>query len=165
MRAPRQKSPTSVVGWREWIALPDLGVAGINAKIDTGAKSSSLHACNIESFDRGGKPRVRFEVHPLQRTTEQTVKAEAAVIEFRHIRSSSGHQSLRPVIRTRIELGGRCWTAELTLASRDQMGYRMLLGREALRHRFVVDVGQSYLVSTPARPKSTRKKATKKKRT
>lgn len=164
MTAPRRTSPASVVGWREWVALPDLGIAAVKAKIDTGARSSSLHACNIETFDRGGKPWVRFDVHPLQRNADQTVRAEAAVLEFRHIRSSSGHQTLRPVIRTTIALGGRSWSADITLAARDEMGFRMLLGREALRRRFVVDAGQSYLVSSPARRKATRKKTPKRKR-
>ncbi len=161
MTGPRRKSPAAVVGWREWIALPELGIAAIKAKIDTGARSSSLHACNIETFDRGGKAWVRFDVHPLQRDTTRSVRAEAAVLEFRHIRSSSGHQSLRPVIRTAMALGGRQWLVELTLAARDEMGFRMLLGREALRRRFVVDPGQSYLVSTPTAGRATGKKTPK----
>jgi hypothetical protein len=157
MTAPRRSSPASAIGWREWVALPDLGIAAVKAKIDTGARSSSLHAFNIETFDRRGKPWVRFDVHPLQRDADATVRAEAAVLEFRHIRSSSGHQSLRPVIRTTVALAGRKWAVELTLAARDEMGFRMLLGREALRGRFVVDPGRSYLVSSLAKRKTSRK--------
>jgi hypothetical protein len=163
MTAPQRNSPVSIVGWREWIALPDLGIGAIKAKIDTGARSSSLHAFNIETFDRGGAAWVRFDVHPMQRNAAETVRTEAKVLEFRHIRSSSGHQTLRPVIRTRVLLGGRGWLVDLTLAARDEMGFRMLLGREALRRRFVVDAGQSYLVSSPARRKATGKKTPKRK--
>ena len=133
MTAPRRPSPRTIVGWREWIALPELGIAAIKPKIDTGARSSSLHAFNIETFDRDGAAWVRFDVHPLQRNSSVTVRAEAPVLEFRHIRSSSGHQTLRPVIRTDVELGGRRWPVEITLAARDEMGFRMLLGREAVR--------------------------------
>jgi hypothetical protein len=165
MTAPERKPAAKIIGWREWIALPELGVAAIKPKIDTGARSSSLHAFNIETFDRGGMPWVRFDVHPLQRNTDLAVRAEAAVLEFRHVRSSSGHQSLRPVIRTVVALADRRWAVELTLAARDEMGFRMLLGREAVRGRFVVDPGRSYLVSTsPAGRRPPGKKATKRKR-
>jgi hypothetical protein len=164
MTAPRRPSPRIIVGWREWIALPELGIAAIKPKIDTGARSSSLHAFNIETFDRDGEAWVRFEVHPFQRNNDVVVRAEAQVIEFRHIRSSSGHQTLRPVIRTVVELCDRQWPVEITLAARDEMGFRMLLGREAVRKRFVVDPGQSYLVSSPPARKSSGKKATKRKR-
>lgn len=164
MSAPQAPSPRNVVGWREWIALPDLGIEAIKPKIDTGARSSSLHAFNVETFDRDGAVWVRFDVHPLQRASEPTVRAEAQVVEFRHIRSSSGHQSLRPVIRTTVALGGRRWQVELTLAARDEMGFRMLLGREALRDRFVVDPGQSYLFGASPPRKASRKKTTKRKR-
>lgn len=153
-----------VVGWREWIALPELGVAAIKPKIDTGARSSSLHAFNIESFERDGEAWVRFEIHPFQRDTETTVRAEARVLEQRLVRSSSGHAALRPVILTAIELGGQRWSVELTLAARDEMGFRMLLGREALRGRMVVEPGRSYLVGKAPMDKSTGKKPTKRKR-
>ncbi len=153
-----------VVGWREWIALPDLGVAAIKPKIDTGARSSSLHAFNIESFDRDGDAWVRFEIHPFQRDTDTTVRAEAQVLDERLVRSSSGHAALRPVILTAIELGGRRWSVELTLASRDEMGFRMLLGREALRGRMIVEPGRSYLVGRPPTDKPPGKKTTKRRR-
>jgi hypothetical protein len=161
MTAPHGQLGKTVIGWREWIALPALGIAAIKPKIDTGARSSSLHAFNIETFTRGGVTWVRFDVHPIQRDDRTIVQAEARVLEFRQIRSSSGHQSLRPVIRTEIGLAGRRWEVELTLASRDEMGFRMLLGREAVRGRFVVDPGRSYLVSqSPTRgaPRKTQRK-------
>jgi hypothetical protein len=154
-----------VVGWREWVALPALGIAAIKPKIDTGARSSSLHAFNVETFEHGGETWVRFDVHPIQREDKTVVRTEARVLEFRHIRSSSGHQTLRPVIRTDLVLGGRRWVVELTLAARDEMGFRMLLGREAMRGRFVVDPARSFLLSkAPARRRSPGKKTTKRKK-
>ena len=153
-----------VVGWREWIALPGLGISAIKAKIDTGARSSSLHAFDVESFERDGAPWVRFVVHPLQRDSSTTLRAEAPVLEFRHIRSSSGHITHRPVILAEIELDGRCWPIELTLASRDEMGFRMLLGREAVRRKFVVEPGRSYMVSMPPVSKATVKRRIKRRK-
>jgi hypothetical protein len=163
MTAP-QKPVKVAVGWREWIALPSLGITAIKAKIDTGARSSSLHAFDVESFERDGAPWVRFVVHPLQRDCESSLHAEAPVLEFRHVRSSSGHLTHRPVIRAEVELDNRRWAIELTLASRDEMGFRMLLGREAVRGRFVVDPGRSYVVSQSRATKATRKKHPKKKK-
>ena len=153
-----------IVGWREWIALPSLGIPAIKVKLDTGARSSSLHAFDVESFERDGAAWVRFVVHPLQRDSETTLRAEAPVLEFRHVRSSSGHTTLRPVIRTEVELQGQRWPIDVTLAARDEMGFRMLLGREAVRRRFVVDPGRSYIVSTPPVSTTPVKNRTKRKR-
>ena len=133
------------IGWREWLALPDLGVGAVKAKVDTGARTSALHAFDVETFERGGEKWVRFAVHPVQRDTETTVEAEAPLADVRWVRSSDGRRSRRPVIRTRIRLAGVCWTAEITLVRRDLMGFRMLLGRQALRRRFVIDPGRSFL--------------------
>jgi hypothetical protein len=145
-----------VIGWREWVSLPELGIEEIKSKIDTGARTSSLHALDIKPFERGGQRWVRFKVHPLQRNTKSTVEVEAPVLEFRHVKSSSGHLTHRPVIRTDLVLFGQRRNIDLTLASRDQMGFRMLLGREALRRRFVVDPSRSYLAgrrpSSPLHP-------------
>jgi hypothetical protein len=154
--AASRKPAKLVVGWREWIALPGLGVAAIKAKIDTGARSSSLHAFDINEFERDGAPWVRFDIHPLQRDAETVVRAEAPVLEYRHVRSSSGHLALRPAIRAEVELNGQRWPIELTLAARDDMGFRMLLGREAVRGRFTVDPGRSFVVSEPPRTRRTR---------
>jgi hypothetical protein len=162
MTASDTPSRKLVIGWREWIALPELGIAAIKPKIDTGARSSSLHAFNMETFERAGATWVRFDVHPMQRSAT-AVRAEARVLEFRHVRSSSGHQSLRPVIRTDKALGARRWSVELTLAARDEMGFRMLLGREAVRGRFVVDPARSYLLGKPPARKTTKKKTPRKK--
>ena len=142
-----------VIGWREWVGLPDLGVASIKVKVDTGARSSSLHAFDIHRFEREGAPWVRFQVHPMQRSDEHTVEVEAPVLDVRSVRSSSGKASLRPVIVTRVALLGATWPIELTLASRDEMGFRMLLGREAVRRRFLVDAGGSYYGGKPKRAK------------
>ena len=145
-----------VVGWREWIRLPQLGIKRIKAKIDTGARSCSLHAFDIESFERDGKNFVRFKVHPIQRSDRKVVELEAEVLEFREVRSSSGHITTRPVIETELVLLGRKQQIELTLANRNQMGFRMLIGRTALDGRFVVDSGRSYYGGRPARKKKKR---------
>jgi len=145
----------SIIGWRERVALPDLGIAQIKAKIDTGARSSALHAFDVETFSRDGKTMVRFKVHPYQRDTHRTVSAEAELIDQRQVRNSGGHAQLRPVIQTMVELNGERWLIELTLTNRDVMGFRMLLGRQAVRKRFLVDAGRSFVQS------STRKRTIK----
>lgn len=136
--------PKPSIGWREWVTLPDLGVAGVKAKIDTGARSSCLHAFDIEEFERDGKTWVRFKLHPVQRNSNETVETEAELLEYRSVRSSNGHSDMRPVIVTSLRWLEQEWPVELTLTSRDGMGFRMLLGREAVRGRFVVDAGQSW---------------------
>lgn len=152
-----RQSDRLVIGWREWVGLPDLGIQAIKAKVDTGARSSSLHAFDLEEFEREGAKWVRFEVHPVQRNNERAVLAEAPVLEFRSVRSSSGKATMRPVIITNIELLGFTWAVELTLANRDAMGFRMLLGRQAFRQRFLVDGGKSYYGGRPKRKKSRHK--------
>lgn len=149
---PRQPTSRPVIGWREWIAFPDLGIAAIKAKIDTGARTSSLHASHIRRFQRDGREWVSFEVHPLQRNNRTTISAEAPLIEHRMVRSTSGHETVRPVIETVLLVGGIARTIELTLSNRDAMGFRLLLGRRALR-RFHIDPSRSYL--TAPRPKDT----------
>jgi hypothetical protein len=136
-----------IIGWREWVALPDLGVDAIKAKIDTGARSSAIHAFDIERFSKGEQDFVRFKMHPIQRETKQTVTAEAALLDQRHVRNSGGHGELRLVILTHAELKDHRWPIELTLTNRDVMGFRMLLGRAAVREHFLVDPGHSYLLS------------------
>ena len=140
-----RKSLLPVIGWREWIALPELGVERMKAKIDTGARSSSLHAYDIRPFERKGKAWVRFKVHPLQKDHRLTVEAEARVVEKRKVKASSGHETLRWVVETDVVLGEMRWPIELTLTRRDAMGFRMLLGRQAVRRRFLVDSGRSFL--------------------
>jgi len=144
---------TPVIGWREFLSLPDLGVKRIKAKIDTGARTSSLHAFNIEYFDREGVEWVRFEVHPRQHDDEHCITCETPVLDHRHVRSSSGQESHRVVISVNAVLLGETFPIELTLANRDAMGFRMLLGREAMRGRFLVDPGLSYANGKLRKPK------------
>ena len=137
-----------IIGWREQLALPDLGIPEVKAKIDTGARSSALHAFDVETFERDGKPMVRFKVHPYQRDAQRTVTAEAELIDQRQVRNSGGQAQVRPVIETTVEINGYTFPIELTLTNRDAMGFRMLLGRQAVRRRFLVDAGRSFLHSS-----------------
>lgn len=132
------------MGWREWVALPSLGVPAIKVKVDTGARTSSLHAYEIERFRRRGKPWVRFRIHPLQRRKDVSLLCEAPVVDERVVSDSGGHREKRIVIRSDLVLGDRTWPIELTLARRDSMMFRMLLGRTALEGRAVVHPGASY---------------------
>lgn len=142
------------IGWREWLALPELGVPGLKAKVDTGARSSALHAFDVELIERQGSARVRFKIHPLQRNSIEVITAEADLVDQRTVRSSGGHEQLRPVIHTVVKLGEWQWSIELTLTNRDVMGFRMLLGRQAIRQRFLVDPGRSFLQSPQTDPMS-----------
>lgn len=144
--------PTTIAGWREWIALPGLGVPWLKAKLDTGARSSSLHASPIEEFERDGEPWVRFGVQPWQASEADTRLAERRVHDRRSVRSSSGHAEERIVILTDVVLLGRTILVEVTLTNRDEMGFRMLIGREALRQGFVVDSRRSYVGGRAPRP-------------
>lgn len=149
-----KQSNKPTIGWREWLVLPDLGIKFIKAKIDTGARSSSLHAVNIRLEERDGQRWAAFQVNPVQRRDDWVIDSAAPVIETRSIRSSSGETQLRPVIRTRIILQGLSYEIDLTLADRREMGFRMLLGREAFRRRFLIDPGRSYLGGVPKKRKS-----------
>lgn len=147
------KPPLKTVGWREWIKLPQLGIKRIKAKLDTGARSCSLHAFDIETFENEGQSFVRFKVYPIQRSDRKIVVLEAKVLEFREVRSSNGQTTTRPVIETELVLHGTRQTIELTLADRNQMGFRMLIGRTALNGKFAVDSGRSYYGGRPVRKK------------
>jgi hypothetical protein len=147
----KTSSDRLTVGWREWVGLPDLGVAAIKAKIDSGARTSALHVTDVRRFERDGRPWVRFTVHPIQRSDVPVLPAEAALVEHRPVRSSSGHTEHRLVIATTLAVGPATWPIELTLTRRDAMGFRMLIGRQAVRQRALIDPGRSYL--TRARPR------------
>ncbi len=151
-----------IVGWREWVALPELGIPLIKAKVDTGARTSSLHARDVSIFSRKKQRWVRFTVYPTQRSTRTAVVCAAPLVDERWVRSSNGRAQLRPVIVAELDLGGESWDIELTLTDRDVMGFRLLLGRQAVRGRAIVDPGRSFLTRT-VRPKKRR--ATKKKPT
>ncbi len=148
-RAPRARKPA--VGWRERISLPALGLKGIRAKVDTGARTSAIHALEIRRFRRGGRRMVRFKLQPRRKRTRTAppIEAEATLWGERKVKSSSGHPTLRPIILTVLELGEERWVIELGLASRALMGFPMLLGRQALRGRYLVDPGRSYLTGAP----------------
>lgn len=142
---------STVAGWREWVSLPQFGVDWVKAKLDTGARSSALHAFHLERFRRDGADWVRFSIHPWQRSADDQSWAELPVHDERIVRSSSGHQQERFVVLMDVQLVGRVVQAEMTLSRRDEMGFRMLIGREALRQGFWVDPGRSYLGGRPQR--------------
>ena len=144
---PSANPSLPLIGWREWVSLPELGLEQIKAKIDTGARTSALHAVDIHVFEQDGRQRVRFRVHPHQRETGQTSLLEADLIERRQIRSSNGHAETRPVILTPVRIDGYEWSIEVTLTNRRSMGFRLLLGRQSMRERFWVDPGRSFLLS------------------
>jgi hypothetical protein len=142
------------VGWREWVALPEFNIRAIKAKIDTGARTSALHAFSVERFFERGRPRVRFQVHPWRLRTDMVVSCETDIIDERVVTDSGGHGEMRVVIATEIIIADRRERIEITIADRDTMRYRMLLGRTAIRHRMTVDPSYSYRLGRPRLPKS-----------
>jgi hypothetical protein len=141
-----------VVGWREWVSLADHADVTIKAKVDTGARSSALHVEEMEDIERDGQSWLRFLVLPRQRSRSSAFRVEAPLVDQRQVRSSSGTLEQRPVVTLRIALGTSVFPAEVTLTRRDQMGFRMLLGRTALRNRFLVNPATSYLQPPPNPP-------------
>jgi len=142
----------TLAGWREWVQLPDIGVPWIKAKLDTGAQTSSIHAYAVEPFERDGTAWVRFGIRPWQRSDADEVRVECPVLDVRRVRSSSGHVDERFVVSMRLVLVGRSVDAEVTLSNRDAMGFRMLIGREALSRGFIVDSARSFLGDRAPRP-------------
>ncbi len=133
------------LGWREWVGFPDLNIPRVKAKIDTGARTSALHAFWVEPFEHENEPWIRFAVHPHQGNTSEQIRCEAKVLEQRLVRDSGGHQELRYVIETTLQIGGIQKMVELTLTDRDTMKFRVLLGRTAIRGHYTVDPGKSFL--------------------
>ncbi len=156
----KNRSELAKIGWKEVVQLPLLGLPGMLAKVDTGAKTSSLHTFDLKLGRKKNKSWLRFAVHPLQRQTDEVVWCEAPVVDYRRVIDSGGHAEMRYVIRTLLLIGELKWEIELTLANRQSMLFRMLIGREALSHRCVVDPGLAFAFgrkpfSTDSKGKST----------
>jgi len=139
------------IGWREWLALPGLGIAQLKAKVDTGARTSALHAFMVEKFTENGKWRVRFGIHPRHKDNSVEQFCVTDIVDERWVTDSGGHREKRVVIYTPITLGTDTWPIYITLTNRDNMMFRMLLGRSALQGRAVVDTSTSYLMGKPQR--------------
>jgi hypothetical protein len=142
--APKQKA---IIGWRETILLRDLSEIPINVKIDTGARTSALHAFNLRIKDDNGIAMAEFTLQPIQRSGAGASRVRLPIRSMRKIRSSNGRSETRPTVMANATLGETTWPIEITLTSRDQMGFRMLLGRSAVKSRFVIDPSRSYLLS------------------
>ena len=142
----KTESSLPLIGWREWVSLPDLGLRRIKAKIDTGARTSSLHAFSIEAFETDHQTRrVRFMMHPIQKNEHMILQCEADVIDERWVMDSGGHKELRYVIQTTLMINNQTWPIEVTLTNRDIMGLRMLLGRSAMKGRCIINPSRSFL--------------------
>ncbi len=139
------KKEKSIIGWREWLALPELGIQAIKAKIDTGARTSALHTFGLELFEQDGILKVKFGIHPLQRRKDIEINCVADVVDRRRVTSSDGQSEKRYVIKTSVALGALRWPIELTLTNRRSMRFRMLLGRAAIGGYLLVDPAKSYL--------------------
>lgn len=143
----KKNQDLGVLGWREWISLPDLGIDRIKAKVDTGARTSTLHAFSLHPFNENGQERIRFAMHPLQHNTKKVISCEADVVDIRWVTDSGGHSEERYVIQTMLVIDGQSWPIEITLTERDTMLFRMLLARNAIRGHFMVDPARSFLKS------------------
>jgi len=148
-----KKIDLSVIGWREWVALPDLKIDQIKCKVDTGAKTSALHAYFIEPLKKSGCEYVRFGMHPVQKNSDTEVICTSKVHDQREITDSGGHREKRYVILTTIKLGQHNWQAEVTLTDRETMLFRMLLGRDAIKNQFIVNPTRSYLIGKKRKKK------------
>lgn len=140
-----------MLGWREWLTLPELGITHIKAKVDTGARSSALHTFELACFSEGGIAKVRFLIHPYQHDLSVVRECVADLVDERRVTDSGGHSEIRPVISTAISLGGITKNIEITLTNRENMKFRMLLGRTAMHGDFTVDPQGSYLLGEPAK--------------
>lgn len=146
----KQAEKFTSLGWREWVALPELGLVRIKAKVDSGARTSALHAFFVETIEQEGILRVRFMIHPFQHDTQTERECVADLVEERLVTDSGGHSEMRQVIRTPIMVGQRKWPIEITLTNRDTMKFRMLLGRNALKGNYLINPGNSFLAGKPS---------------
>ena len=144
------------LGWREWVGLPELDLPEIKAKVDTGARTSTLHAFELDTFTEHGKPRVRFKIHPLQKDSEVIVTCVADIVDERFVTDSGGHKEQRLIISTPLTIGPWSWPIEITLTARDNMMFRMLLGRTAIKGIAMVDPSRSYTTGKRKRRKKAR---------
>lgn len=140
-----------IIGNQEWCAFPELNIPAVKARVDSGAKTSSLHAFNIKTFNKNGQDWVGFDIHPIQKDKKTNIYCEAPLIDKRFVKSSNGKSKRRFVIMANLRLGDMNWPIELTLANRDSMGYRMLLGREAMNGRLMIDPDESFLLGQHTR--------------
>lgn len=140
-----------IISWKEWCSLKELGLPAIKAKIDTGAKTSSLHAFNLEAFHYKGAPFIQFDIHPLQRKKSLIVTCRCPIVDRRYVSDSGGHRELRYVIQAELSLGEKTWPIEITLANRDTMTFRMLLGRKALTPQIVIDPSKTHPLWSPSK--------------
>lgn len=148
----KTKRKLATIGWREWVSLPNLGIAQIKAKIDTGARTSALHAFALKPFKEGNQDKIRFDIHPLQGNTSHIVTCVADVIDLRWVSDSGGHREERFVINTPAIIGDEIWPIEITLTERDTMLFRMLLGRSAIKRRYIVNPARSFLTTKHKAP-------------
>ncbi|MES0404044.1 MAG: RimK/LysX family protein [Hyphomicrobium sp.] len=142
----RHRAEKSILGWREWVTFPDFGDVRVKAKVDTGARTSALHALNINVVQKNGQSLVSFELRPEQRDDGTAVQCVAPLIARRSVKSSNGQTEERLFVSASICIEGRCWPIELSLTRRDEMGFRMLLGRNAVRGKYLVDPGRSFVL-------------------
>lgn len=149
LRKRKSRQPQVILGWREWVTLPDIGIDAVHAKLDTGARSSALHIVDLETFRHLKQRWVRFWVDPDAKHPDRVFECEARIVDERVVKNSGGRGELRVVIRTAIEIAGRRWPIDLTLTNRSEMRFRMLVGREAMRDRVLVDPMRSDLAGVP----------------
>jgi hypothetical protein len=145
---------TDILGWREWVSLPAFGIERIKAKVDTGARTSCLHAFDVQLDETADQKLVRFRIHPEQRNLDYAVDCVAPLVDEREVRDSGGHCESRYVIETDIVIGPATHRVEFTLTNRDSMGFRMLIGRTAMKDRYLVDPGKSFLVRRRAKARN-----------
>ena len=152
----KQPDKLLTFGWREWVGLPDFGIPAIKAKVDTGARTSALHAFEVRPYSENGRDRVEFRMHPIQKDIGTVVTCTADVLDIRTVTDSGGHREERFVIRTMLSIGTLSWPIDATLTSRDDMLFRMLLGRTAIAGHAQVDPARSYVVGKKRRQKGTK---------